>query len=168
MFGPVCPLWRILTEEHTHPAKIDRVLWAGNTASGNSPHRNKDYLSRHSLFNSQIRSSITPVALSNQAYMHELSRSMFALDMNGEGDPNYRTFELLTTDALISNSSNTSSGHLMTTIHSVRRRFIKLRKSLLRSSGVYAPTRPYTIAALRNRSLLRQNTSLRSGCETIS
>jgi hypothetical protein len=101
MFGPICPLWRVLTEEHTNPEKIDRVLWAGNVRPGNSPNRHANYISRHALFHSPIQNYITTVYLSNQAYLQELARSMFALDMNGEGDPNYRTFELLTTDALI-------------------------------------------------------------------
>jgi hypothetical protein len=101
MFGPICPLWRVLTEKYTNPEKIDRVLWAGNASSNHGPNRNKDYMSRRELINSRMQTHLTTVNLSNNAYMRELSRSKFALDMNGEGDPNYRTFELLMTDALI-------------------------------------------------------------------
>jgi hypothetical protein len=101
MFGPVCPLWRILTESHSSPEKIDRVLWAGNVLPNHRPTRHKDYVSRYDLLNSPIQNFITTVNLSNKAYLEELSHSKFALDMNGEGDPNNRTFELLMTDALI-------------------------------------------------------------------
>jgi hypothetical protein len=101
MFGHVCPLWRVLTEVHSSPEKIDRVLWAGYIGRKNSPVGNRDYLSRHELINSQMRQYITMASMPNEVYMHEVSRSLFALDMNGEGDPNYRTFELLTADALI-------------------------------------------------------------------
>jgi hypothetical protein len=101
MFGPVCPLWRVLTESYSNPEKIDRVLWAGNVLPSHRPTRHKDYMSRHDLMNSPMQNNITTVNLSNRAYLDELSRSKFSLDMNGEGDPNYRTFELLMTDALI-------------------------------------------------------------------
>jgi len=101
MFGHVCPLWRVLTETYTTSEKIDRVLWAGNTHKSRNPHRSQDYLSRHALIKSKLRKFIKTVKLPNHLYMQELSRSLFALDMNGEGDPNYRTFELLMTDALI-------------------------------------------------------------------
>jgi hypothetical protein len=101
MFGHVCPLWRVLTETCATFEKIDRVLWAGNICKRHDPNRNKGYLSRRSLYKSKLRKHITTVKLPNHLYLQELSRSRFALDMNGEGDPNYRTFELLTADALI-------------------------------------------------------------------
>jgi hypothetical protein len=101
MFGPLCPLWRILTKTYSNPEKIDRVLWAGNITPSHGANRHKDYASRRDLINSPMQDHITTVNLSNKDYMQELSRSKFALDMNGEGDPNFRTFELLMTDALI-------------------------------------------------------------------
>lgn len=100
LFDHVCPLWRILTETHANSKKIDRVLWASNICKKHNPHRNKDYLSRRALFK-KLRKHLTTVDVPNHLYMQELSRSKFALDMNREGDPNYRTFELLTTDTLI-------------------------------------------------------------------
>jgi hypothetical protein len=101
MFGQICPLWRILTETYSNPEKIDRVLWAGSITKRSDPNRNKDYLSRRTLFKSRLRKYLTTVKVPNHLYMQELSRSLFALDMNGEGDPNYRTFEILMTDALL-------------------------------------------------------------------
>jgi hypothetical protein len=100
MFGHICPLWRVLTETHTHAGKIDRVLWAGGICKKHDPNRNRDYLPRRDLFK-KLRKYVTTVKLPNRQYLLEASRSKFTLDMNGEGDPNNRIFELLTTDSLI-------------------------------------------------------------------
>jgi hypothetical protein len=112
LFGHVCPLWRVLTETNVNAEKIDRVLWAGNIPKRHSPTRNSEYLSRRALYNAKIpggrglfknrlRDHLKTVRLPNHLLMRELARSRFVLDMNGEGDPNNRTFELLTTDSLI-------------------------------------------------------------------
>ncbi len=101
LFGHVCPLWRVLTETHINSKKIDRVLWGGNTHKSCDPNRHPDYLSRHDLIKSRMRKYVKTVKLPNHRYLQELSRSLFALDMNGEGDPNNRTFEILTTDSLM-------------------------------------------------------------------
>jgi hypothetical protein len=102
LFGTVCPLWRVLTESHTSSEKQDRIIWAGCIGGRTRPpYRHKKYLTRRKLFKSRLFNYITTVDAPNDIYLYGVSHSKFALDINGAGDPNYRTFELLTTDTLM-------------------------------------------------------------------
>lgn len=102
IFGQICPLWRVHNRSYIvdESQKIDRVLWAGYMGN-DSPSRSKEYLGRDVLMTSSMRPYITVMSLSNDQYLQEIARSKFVLDMNGNGDPNIRTFEVLCTNTLL-------------------------------------------------------------------
>jgi len=96
IFGHICPLWKVLNINLNEIPKIDRLLWGGGLfGSGSS-----QYLSRSYIANS-LGSYLTKVDVPNNVYLQELSKSKFSLDMNGCGDPNIRTFEILASNSLL-------------------------------------------------------------------
>ena len=99
IFGYICPLWKVLQWNYNSSEKIDRVLWGG-AKTGNNPNRNQNYLTREIMIHS-IENYLTNIYVSNQTYMEELSKSKFSLDLNGDGDPNIRTFEVLCSNSLL-------------------------------------------------------------------
>ncbi len=104
MFGYVCPLWELLERRKNKPDninRINRVLFAGFIQNDSNPDRHPDYLGRGDLMHSCIRQYVQYISTSSNNYYHELTRSKYGLDMNGAGDPNKRTFELLASGSLI-------------------------------------------------------------------
>lgn len=100
IFGVICPLWKVLSLNYTIPLenRIDRILWAGNKSAQNPS--TLDYLSRGYIID-RLHEYLTIISVPNSTYLEELSKSKFALDLNGVGDPNIRTYEILCTNALL-------------------------------------------------------------------
>lgn len=98
IFGLVCPLWKVLHLNYSCENKIDRILWAGCKAGINPT--TPFYLSRQYILDA-LSMYITVINVSNETYLHELSKSKFSLDLNGNGDPNMRTFEVLCSNSLL-------------------------------------------------------------------
>jgi len=96
IFGHICPLWKVLKLNLNETPKVDRLLWGGGIYGSGSP----QYLSRGYIANS-LGSYLTIVDVPNRVYLEELSKSKFSLDMNGCGDPNIRTFEILASNSLL-------------------------------------------------------------------
>jgi len=99
IFGYICPLWKVLNLEYDVPMenKLDRILWGG-CKSGKQG--DKDYLARYHIID-YLANNLTIISTSNDIYMNELSKSKFCLDLNGLGDPNIRTFEVLSSNSLL-------------------------------------------------------------------
>jgi hypothetical protein len=97
MFGLTCPLWRILHMPYRNPEKIDRVYWSG----GSHGSLEKSYATRESILQYMKPHIQQFFVFPADAYVKEVAKSKFSLDMNGNGDPNIRTFEILSTDSLL-------------------------------------------------------------------
>lgn len=98
IFGELCPLWKVLYLNYTCEYKIDRILWAGCKAGPNST--TPFYTSREDIIN-YLNPYLTIINVPNNVYLEELSKSKFSLDLNGNGDPNIRTFEILCSNSLL-------------------------------------------------------------------
>jgi len=97
MFGLTCPLWRILHRPVVSNEKIDRIYWSG----GSHGSLEKSYATRESILNYMKPYIQQFFVYPADVYVSEVAKSKFALDMNGNGDPNIRTFEILSTDTLL-------------------------------------------------------------------
>jgi len=97
MFGLTCPLWRILHMPCHSNEKIDRIYWSG----GSHGSLEKSYATRESILEFMKPYIQQFFVYPADAYVREVAKSKFALDMNGNGDPNIRTFEILSTDSLL-------------------------------------------------------------------
>ena len=95
IFGWVCPLWKVLHLNYSEENKIDRVLWGGHKSG-----KCNKYLPRDSILDT-LGDIVTVINVSNNEYLSELSKSKFSLDLNGIGDPNIRTFEVLSCNSLL-------------------------------------------------------------------
>jgi hypothetical protein len=89
IFGPICPLWKILNINYEVTEKIDRVLWAGAV-----------YGNRIPIYNA-VRHYLQSIQVPNHLYLEELSKSKFALDLDGCGHPNIKTLEILCANSLL-------------------------------------------------------------------
>ena len=96
IFGHVCPLWSILNINYVEENKINRLLWAGGSY-GNTQNY---YLPRNYILHN-LNDYVTQIEVPNDIYLKELSKSAFSLDLNGLGDPNKRTFEILCANSLL-------------------------------------------------------------------
>jgi len=97
MFGLTCPLWRILHRPCINPNKIDRVYWSG----GSYGSLEKSYATRKDILQYMKPYIEEFFVYPADVYVQEVAKSKFSLDMNGAGDPNIRTFEILSTDSLL-------------------------------------------------------------------
>ena len=96
IFGWICPLWKVLNLNFPETEKIDRVLWGGGTYPSVRP----DYIGRD-RFMDEIGDYVEGISVPNDVFLKELSRSKFCLDLNGYGDPNIRTLEILCANSLL-------------------------------------------------------------------
>jgi hypothetical protein len=103
MFGLTCPLWRVLHMPCVNPNKIDRIYWSG----GSHGSLEKSYATREEIIEYMKPHMQQFFVYPADAYVAEVAKSKFSLDMNGAGDPNIRTFEILSCKSLrISQKSN--------------------------------------------------------------
>lgn len=98
IFGMICPLWKVLFLNYKSEYKFDRVLWGGSKAGPNPT--TPFYLARDYIID-KLGNFIYTVNVDNIRYLDEISKSKFCLDLNGNGDPNIRTFEVLCANSLL-------------------------------------------------------------------
>jgi hypothetical protein len=96
IFGWICPLWKVLHLNFTEKEKTDRILWGGGLYVKSHP----DYMERDYILY-KMGNDITNISVPNDEYLRALSKSKFCLDLNGWGDPNIRTFEVLCSNSLL-------------------------------------------------------------------
>lgn len=96
IFGWVCPLWKLLHLNIIENEKLDRILWAGSVYG----QVHADYLPRDYILESLL-SYVTQKDIPENKFMQELAKSKFCLDLNGFGDPNKRTLEIMCTNSLL-------------------------------------------------------------------
>ena len=97
IFGHVCPLWRMLRTDAHRARDPNKLTWAGAVYPAGSRHKG---LGRDTL-HAALKDTFRTICLPWEQYFGELATSAFALDMNGEGDPNIRTFEILCSNSLL-------------------------------------------------------------------
>jgi len=111
MNGNVCPLYNILKNRKTYTNKINRLMWAGHL------YNSKDifwdsYCNREKIYEEIEKSlkdkniPLVSLKLPYNEYIDEIAKSMFALDLNGCGDPNVRTLEILSCGTIMMRQKN--------------------------------------------------------------
>lgn len=99
MFGEVSIIEKLDNTNYRNDIKIPRIFFTG-TLFNHIDHDLKWYRNRREIYN-QIQNYIyNPGNLHYSSFLKELNQSTFALDLNGVGDPNKRTFEILSQGTL--------------------------------------------------------------------
>ena len=119
MFGlPTCSLWSYLTDhsQFTNTEKRMGIFYAGALYK----HENKEagvFVDRETMF-AQIKPYVQQYSgLSHIEYMKTMASHMFAVDLNGCGNPNKRTFEILLSRSLRIAQKNSVMFPFPTTFH---------------------------------------------------
>lgn len=99
MFGEVSIIEK-LTELNLMQNKINRVFFTGTLFIHNDPQINY-YRDRQTIYNKIKNYIYNPGHLSYSNFLQELNKSRFSLDLNGVGEPNKRTFEILSQGSLM-------------------------------------------------------------------
>lgn len=99
MFGEVSIIEK-LTELNLMQNKINRVFFTGTLFVHNDPQINY-YRDRETIYNKIYSYIYNPGYLSYNNFLQELNKSKFSLDLNGVGEPNKRTFEILSQGSLM-------------------------------------------------------------------
>lgn len=99
MFGEVSIIEK-LTELNLMQNKINRVFFTGTLFVHNDPQINY-YRDRQTIYNKIYSYIYNPGYLSYSNFLQELNKSKFSLDLNGVGEPNKRTFEILSQGSLM-------------------------------------------------------------------
>jgi hypothetical protein len=99
MFGEVSIIEK-LTELNLMQNKINRVFFTGTLFIHNDPQINY-YRDRQTIYNKIYSYIYNPGYLSYNNFLQELNKSKFSLDLNGVGEPNKRTFEILSQGSLM-------------------------------------------------------------------
>jgi hypothetical protein len=106
MFGDVSIVEKIEnTINYEVSSKLPRIFFTGNLFEHNDPEINY-YRNRRNLYNKISRYIFNPGSLEYNTFLQEIRASMFALDLNGVGDPNKRTFEILSQRTLMISEFN--------------------------------------------------------------
>jgi hypothetical protein len=104
MFGEVSIIEKIENTFYSQD-KIDRIFFTGSLFTHNDPQINY-YRDRKYLY-SQISNYIyNPGYLNYNEFLEVLRTSKYSLDLNGVGDPNKRTFEILSQGSLMISEYN--------------------------------------------------------------
>jgi hypothetical protein len=99
MFGNTSIIEKIETVNFCPVNRIRRIFFTGTLFNHQDPQINY-YRNRESIYN-QIRHMIyNPGQMSYNDFINNLKQSEFGLDLNGVGDPNKRTFEILSQGTL--------------------------------------------------------------------
>lgn len=99
MFGEISIIEK-LTELNLMQNKINRVFFTGTLFIHNDPQINY-YRDRQTIYNKIKNYIYNPGHLSYSNFLQELNKSRFSLDLNGVGEPNKRTFEILSQGSLM-------------------------------------------------------------------
>jgi hypothetical protein len=106
IFLTPCPLYILLTKQIVRPLeKRDDVFWSGGLYIHDETHQiNGTQIrvlrDRETIF-SEIKDYLSiQKGLAHQQFLEELSKYKFALDLQGVGDPNSRTFEIFLSGSL--------------------------------------------------------------------
>lgn len=106
IFLTPCPLFLLLTKQLPPPfRKENAIFWSGGLYIHDETHQiqgtpNRVFRDRETIFG-QLKPFLTvPEKLPHQQFLEELSNYKFALDLQGVGDPNSRTFEIFLAGSL--------------------------------------------------------------------
>jgi hypothetical protein len=80
--------------------KIPRIIFSGSLFIHDDPQIGH-YRNRKDMYNKIGRYIFNPGYLAYDTFLKQIKMSMFALDLNGVGDPNKRTFEILSQGTLM-------------------------------------------------------------------
>ena len=111
MNGNMCPLYNILNNRKNYINKFNRLMWAGKLYNSNDIFWDS-YCNREKIYEEiekTLKDKNTPLVklqLPYNEYMDEIAKSMFALDLNGAGDPNVRTLEILSCGTIMMRQKN--------------------------------------------------------------
>ena len=106
MFGDVSIIEKIENSVNYELSnKKPRIFFTGNLFEHNDPQINY-YRNRRNIYNKISRFIFNPGNLEYNSFLQEIRMSMFALDLNGVGDPNKRTFEILSQRTLMISEYN--------------------------------------------------------------
>ena len=106
IFLTPCPLFLMLTKQlPTPPIKKNEIFWSGGLYIHDETHQIQGKLCRvhrdRETIYKEIQSYLTVGGkLPHRQFLEELSKYKFALDLQGVGDPNSRTFEIFLAGSL--------------------------------------------------------------------
>lgn len=104
MFGEVSIIEK-LENNFFSENKIDRIFFTGGLFIHDDPEINY-YRDRQSIYNKISSYIYNPGYLNYNDFLNVLRTSKFSLDLNGVGDPNKRTFEILSQGSLMISEYN--------------------------------------------------------------
>lgn len=99
MFGETSIIEKIESCDLLKGDRIPRIFFSGTLFEHNDPQINY-YRNRNTIYNHISNKIYNPGNLSHTSFLQELKKSCFGLDLNGVGDPNKRTFEILSQGTL--------------------------------------------------------------------
>lgn len=99
------PSQRLSQSDFSAIEKIPRIIFSGTLFIHNDPQIGY-YRNRQDIYNKICRYIFNPGYLAYDTFLKEIRISMFALDLNGVGDPNKRTFEILSQGTLMISEHN--------------------------------------------------------------
>ena len=107
IFLTPCPLFTLLTKtiEHKHYERKNMIFWSGSLYKHDETHKinkieERVIKDRETIFN-QIQHLVRSVPhLPHEQFLNEMATYKYALDLQGIGDPNSRTFEIFLTGSL--------------------------------------------------------------------
>lgn len=106
MFGEVSLIEKILEKNfNSEIEKIDRIFFTGTLFHHNDTQLSYDR-NRISIYNKIGKYIYNPGILPYNKFLSEIRNSKYSLDLNGIGDPNKRTFEILSQGSLMISEYN--------------------------------------------------------------
>jgi len=99
MFGETSIIEKIDNTNHTNVNKAPRIFFTGTLFNHEDSQINY-YRNRKLIYNKIKHLIYNPGQIPYTHFIHELKHSLFGLDLNGVGDPNKRTFEILSQGTL--------------------------------------------------------------------
>lgn len=105
MFGNVSIIEKIENHLESRTKKIPRIFFTGNLFNHEDNEINY-YRNRRELYNKIRKFIFNPGDLEYKTFLNYIKDSMFAIDLNGVGDPNKRTFEILSQGTLMISEYN--------------------------------------------------------------
>jgi hypothetical protein len=99
MFGNISIIEKIENTNFFASNKIPRIFFTGTLFEHNDPQINY-YRNRNIIYDKIHNQIYNPGYLNYDVFLHQLRHSYFSLDLNGVGDPNKRTFEILSQGSL--------------------------------------------------------------------
>jgi hypothetical protein len=105
MFGEVSIIEKILEKNHSESEKINRIFFTGSLFYHND--EQLGYIrERFTIYNKIINIIYNPGRLGYTDFLKCIRESKYSLDLNGVGDPNKRTFEILSQGSLMISEYN--------------------------------------------------------------